>query len=163
MVKPAPPPPPPPAPISSEIFNAKKVFVADLGADPVATVNLPGGARGPYNTFYASLQNWGHYELTTTPQTADLIFEISTTQREETFGMGGGPRSPTHDYVKYPAIITLRVRDTLTGSNLWTTKVQFSDTANRWKTELKNFDGTIEFLTDELKAMGSAPMPTTTH
>lgn len=160
MEKPTPPPPPPPAPISSEIFNAKRVFVADLGSDPVATVNLPGGASACYRTFYASLQRWGHYELVKSPAAADLVFEISATKREETYGMGYGPRSPTHDYVKYPAIITLSARERSTGSILWTTKVQFLSTANREKTELQEFDGTIEVLTGELKAMGPAANPT---
>jgi hypothetical protein len=161
MEKPAPPPPPPPPPISTEIANAKRVFVSNLGSDAVAAVNLPGGANGCYNTFYASLQQWGHYQLVNSPSDAELIFEIHTTKRPVTeWNSCCEARSSTHDYIKYPAIISLTVKNASTHTTLWSTEVGFLSTANTEKTELKQFDQTIEALTNRLKAMIPAAGPT---
>ena len=158
--KPTPPPPPPPPAIAAEIANAKRVFVSNLGEDGVAAANLPGGADACYNTFYASLQQWGHYKLVGSPNDADLVLEISATEKAETKEIEGpGGRTSTHNYTDYPAIITLTAIDTSTRSVLWTTRVGFLSTAIKRETELKQFDQTIEVLTNRLKAMVAAPYP----
>lgn len=159
MEKPAPPPPPPPPAISAQISNAKTVFVSNLGEDAVAAANLPGGAGACYNTFYASLKQWGHYELVSSPRDADLIFEISATEKAEvdTEILSAGPRPDKYDVTRYPAVITLVAKNAHTSSTLWTTKVGYFDTANTRKTETKQFNEAIEVLTDRLKAMGPAP------
>jgi hypothetical protein len=161
MAKPAPPPPPPPPAISAQIINAKKVFVSNLGEDAVATANLPGGADACYNTFYASLEQWGHYQLVSSPKDADLIFEISATKKAEIDReiLSPGPRPDKYDVTRYPAIITLAAKRTDTGSPLWTTQVGFLSTANTRKTELKQFNEAIEALTNRLKAMAPVASP----
>lgn len=154
MVKPAPPPPPPPPAISAQIISAKTVFVSNLGEDAVAAANLPGGTDACYNTFYASLKQWGHYELVSSPNDADLIFEISATKKPEKRGaVKPGVRLDYYPPTDYPAIITLAAKETRTDSTLWRTQVGFLSTANTQKTELKQFDEAIEALTNRLKAM----------
>jgi hypothetical protein len=36
-----------------------------------------GGPDRPYNQFYATMKDWGRYELVTSPRDADLVFEVS--------------------------------------------------------------------------------------
>jgi hypothetical protein len=159
--KPAPPPPPPPPAIAAQIANARTVFVSNRGEDGVAAANLPGGADACYNTFYASLQQWGHYQLVNSPKDADLILEISATKRAEIDKeiLSPGPRSDTYDVTRYPAIITIAAKQTGTGSTFWTTQVEFLSTANTQKTNLRQFNEAIETLTNRLKAMVAAPNP----
>jgi hypothetical protein len=162
MVKPAPPPPLPPPEVTGRIADAKKVFVSNVGEDGVAAANLPGGADACYNTFYASLKQWGHYQLVSSPKDADLVFEISATEKhwDHDPSIVGIASPPTNRGVRiYPAIITLKVDDNLTRSTLWETHAIAVTTANRQKTKLKQFDEAIEVLTERLKEMAAAPDP----
>jgi len=60
------------APIPTQIAAAHKVFVANLGADD----NFPIDSTQTYKTFYTGLEAWGHYQLVTTPDQADLVFQL---------------------------------------------------------------------------------------
>ena len=160
--RPDPPPPLPPPEVTGAIADARTVFISNLGSDGVAAANMPGGADAPYNTFCASLQRWGHYKLVGSPKEADLIFEISATEKhwDHDPGVVGIASPPTNRGVRiYPAIITLKVDDNLTRSTLWTTQTTAVLTANRQSTKLKQFNEAIETLTERLKAMAAAPDP----
>jgi hypothetical protein len=148
--------------VTGRIADAKKVFISNVGEDGVAAANLPGGPDACYNTFYASLKQWGHYELVTSPGEADLVFEISATKKawDHDPSIVGIGSPPTNRGVRlYPAIITLTVEDNLTRSTLWTTEVEFLSGAIKQKTKVREFDERIETLTDRLKAMAAAPDP----
>ncbi|MGA7155278.1 MAG: hypothetical protein WBY53_00430 [Acidobacteriaceae bacterium] len=157
MEKPAPPPPPPPPNIAAQIANAKRVFVSNLGSNDVAAANIPGGANACFNTFYASLQRWGHYQLVSSPKDADLVFEISATERH--WERTGLDVTSNHGAITFPAIITLSIDDPSKKSTLWTTEVGFLSTANTRKTKLKQFNEAIEALTNRLKAMAPTTSP----
>src|SRR5215813_3312440 len=66
------------APIPSPIPNAKKVFIANAGADALVAALDQGKGTGDrfYNIFYAAMKTWGHYELLDSPAGADLVLEI---------------------------------------------------------------------------------------
>jgi hypothetical protein len=148
--------------VTGRIADAKKVFVSNAGEDGVAGANLPGGANACYNTFYASLKQWAHYQLVTSPRDADLVFEISATEKhwDHDPSIVGIAAPPSNRGVRiYPAIVTLTVEDKLSRSTLWTTHVTAVTTANKQSTKLKQFDTAIETLTDRLKAMAAAPDP----
>src|SRR5215475_1656807 len=69
---------PPAAPVPKLITTAKKVFIANMGADSFsegAFRKLQDPAR-PYNAFYAEMKSWGRYDLVDSPADAELIFEI---------------------------------------------------------------------------------------
>ncbi|MGA7155277.1 MAG: hypothetical protein WBY53_00425 [Acidobacteriaceae bacterium] len=161
MEKPAPPPPPPPPNIAAQIANAKRVFVSNLGSNDVAAENIPGGANACFNTFYASLEQWGHYQLVSSPKDADLVFEISATKRQ--WERTGLDVTSNHGAITFPAIITLSIDDPSKKSTLWTTQVAYLSTSQARKIELKQFNEAIEALTNRLKAMvpttGPAPAP----
>lgn len=66
------------APIPAQISAAKKVFVANAGADDPSTEEplFAGGPDRAYNQFYAAMKTWGKYELVSSPAEADLLFDI---------------------------------------------------------------------------------------
>jgi hypothetical protein len=70
-----------PAPVPIQIGAAKKVFVSNAGGESFETVMeqtvFNGGPDRPYNEFYSGLNDWGHYDLVSSPSDADLVLEIS--------------------------------------------------------------------------------------
>ena len=66
------------APIPTQILAAKKVFIANAGADnrPYEDALFNGGVDRSYNQFYAAMKTAGRYELVGSPAEADLLFEI---------------------------------------------------------------------------------------
>ena len=66
------PPPPPQAPVPTQIAAAHNIFLVNNGAD----TNFPLAASDAYNQVYAALQAWGHFQLVTSPDQADLVFQL---------------------------------------------------------------------------------------
>jgi len=97
----------PPAPVPAEISAAKKVFIANAGGEEPS--RFSGGPNRAYNEFYADLNAWGHYQLVTTPDEADVVLEIRCTQ--PIIGSGS-------DEVVLPQL-RLEIRDPRTSTLLW--------------------------------------------
>jgi hypothetical protein len=70
-----------PAPVPPQIAAAETVFIANAGGASLDTVIdqtvFDGGPDRPYNDFYAAMKSWGHYQLVSSPASADMVFEIS--------------------------------------------------------------------------------------
>lgn len=64
--QPAPPPPP------AQIASAHTVFLTKGSDDP----NFPIDSTQSYNDIYAALKAWGHYQLVSAPEQADLVFQL---------------------------------------------------------------------------------------
>lgn len=66
------------APTPAPILNAKKVFIANAGADALISARDQGNGTGDkyYNVFYAAVREWGYYKLVDSPSEADLVLEI---------------------------------------------------------------------------------------
>jgi hypothetical protein len=71
------------APLPAQIVTAKRVFVSNGGEDSHFKVL---GLRRPYDQFYASIKEWGHYELVSSPADADLVMEISLQSQLDKYG-----------------------------------------------------------------------------
>jgi len=66
----------PAAPIPSQIFTAKKVFISNAGDDFDSNL-WSGGPDRAYNEFYAAIKSWGRYTLVGVPVDADMVLEFS--------------------------------------------------------------------------------------
>lgn len=82
-----PPPPPPPAPqqppspeVIARVTAAKTIFLSNAGGNNYFNGEIPGGPNVSYNQLYASLQQWGYFQLVDSPARADLIFQIHGTE-----------------------------------------------------------------------------------
>jgi hypothetical protein len=64
--------PPPQPPVPTQIAAAHTVFVVNNGAD----ANFPITAQDAYSQVYSALQGWGHFQLVSSPDQADLVFQL---------------------------------------------------------------------------------------
>jgi hypothetical protein len=62
----------PAAPVPSQIQQAQTIFLTNSASDP----NYPIDATEAYNDIYAALQTWGRYKLVSSPEQADLVFQL---------------------------------------------------------------------------------------
>jgi hypothetical protein len=62
----------PAAPVPSQIQQAQTIFLTNSGSDP----NFPIDATKAYDDIYAALQTWGRYKLVSSPDQADLVFQL---------------------------------------------------------------------------------------
>jgi hypothetical protein len=68
------------APIPDPILNGKRVFVSfELGDTVDFDAVYSGGPERAYSEFYNQLKRWGHYEVVSNPNDADLVFAIRFT------------------------------------------------------------------------------------
>lgn len=164
-VKAAPPPPPPPpsSTVIARVTAAKKIFLANAGADLLFTQEVTGGSDGSYNELHASLKNWGHFQLVDSTTQADLIFEIRSTEGFQTqWVMNTRFNSPSagHNETNYdPPIFTLSILDPSTREVLY----QIVSPAGRGSNIPKGkiaFTQSIEVLTDKIKALVAEPAAT---
>jgi hypothetical protein len=100
-------PPPPPA----QIASARTVFLTKGGDDP----NFPIDPTQSYNDIYAALKAWGHYQLVSAPDQADLVFQLRGVAPIAGFGGADGTVS---SYTS-PAF-QLIIRDPKSNVALWT-------------------------------------------
>ena len=157
---PAPLPPPPPPAVIARVTAAKKIFLSNAGADAVFASDMVGGANGSYNELYASLKQWGYFQLVDSPAQADLIFEIRSTQQSaDVDHTGRGLRPDDYTVTRYPPFFHLSIIDPATQEVLYWI-VSGAGYAPSLKQGKINFAISIDKLTDRIKALVVAPMPT---
>ncbi len=69
----------PSAPIPAPILSAHKVFLANGGADLKSVEEFQYPMNEPYNSTYAALKAWGHWQLVSSPEDADLVLIVRAT------------------------------------------------------------------------------------
>ncbi|MDP9160233.1 MAG: hypothetical protein M3O09_08380 [Acidobacteriota bacterium] len=71
------------APIPAQIGSARKVFISNGGDD---TYFRELGSVHSYDHLYAAVKNWGRYELVSSPQEAEAVFQIRLTRQLHEYG-----------------------------------------------------------------------------
>ena len=66
----------PAAPIPVQMINGKNVFIANLTGEDDMVMSVT--EQPYYNAFYAAVKNSGRYHLVSTPEEADLVFQLRT-------------------------------------------------------------------------------------
>ena len=138
---------PPVAPVPGLIATAKKIFIANMGADNFsqnAFKKLQDPAR-PYNAFYAEMKNWNRYEIVDSPADAELIFEI---------GFSAPIVQEGSSAVTYGPEFNLAIVDAKTHVRLWTLAAPV-DGAFRKATFEKNLDEGMSLLMEDLKKLST--------
>jgi len=101
----------PTGPVPAGIAAAHNIMLTTVGVSP----NFPLDPGQVYNDLYADLQAWGHYRLVSTPQEADLIFELrEVAPRSEIYGGHG------YVYSAHSPAFLLTMVDPKTQLALWT-------------------------------------------
>jgi hypothetical protein len=137
----------PPAPMPSQLLTGKKVFISNV---PGALFASPRTAEDdpyrPYNQFYASIKKWGYYDLVSAPADADLIFEISLTDRPT---LGDVVHLQSSISLAY---LDLTVRDPKTQVVLWWFAERLQG-ATRPATGEKNYNQAMANLVNDVKKL----------
>jgi hypothetical protein len=69
-------------PVPAQISASHTVFLSNGGAD----ASFPVNATQAYNDIYKALASWGRYQLVTSPDQADLIFQLRGVSTLSTYG-----------------------------------------------------------------------------
>ena len=142
----------PAAPVPSQILAAKRVFIANAGAEQpwYDNAQFSGGPDRAYNQLYAALKSWGRYELVGAPADADLLFEIQficpptvAAGNQGGDSLAGRPFDPQ---------LRLVIRDPKTNALLWV----FSERA-QWAVlqgnRDKNFDQALGRIVSDVQGL----------
>jgi hypothetical protein len=152
-------PQPPSADVISRVTAAKKVFLSNAGANPVyATDEMIGGANGGYNALYASLKQWGHFQLVDAPTQADLIFEIRSLESCDIEKPGNGIHERDYTQTCTQPTFNLSILDPSTRTPLYVI-VSPAGKASSLKKGQIAFAKSIDTLTDKIKVLVAAPAP----
>jgi hypothetical protein len=136
------------APIPLQITAGKKAFISNAAGES----NLPPEtADRTYNQFYASMKNWGRYELVSAPADADLVFEI---RYEILFGRVDveGGRGGSGQYPQ----IRLSILDPKTHIILWAFSEPVVQIAKK-STGLQNFQAAMDKLMGDITTLATLP------
>lgn len=135
------------APLPPQLLDAHTVFVANGGGSNYFE-EFGGGPNRAYNTFYKDLKRANRYELVSSPEQADVIFEIRAIAPE----VYGG-----NDTSSYNPQVVLTIRDPKTNVVLWTesANVRAAGTRNRRD---RRFDMSVAVLVDKLALVTGQPL-----
>lgn len=104
-------PAPAAAPIPPQIASSHSVFLSNLGSD----ANFPADPDRVYTDIYKALAAWGHYRLASSPDQADLIFQLRDVSTFTT--LYGTDNS---SYTVNNPTFELTIVDPKSGVTLWT-------------------------------------------
>ena len=143
--------PPSQAPIPTEIAAAHKVFLVNDGADQ----NFPMSAQEAYNLIYSAFQSWGHYQLVTSPDQADVIFEL--TDIAPITGISGDSNNVYS--ISGPAF-RLAIKNPRTNVTLWTINSPVL-IAGRKSTRARELNIAVTNLVSRVKVLANEPLSDT--
>jgi hypothetical protein len=137
-----------PAPTPPQIAAAKKVFISNAGADGTsyAALKRGGDPQQPYDSLYAAMKSWGHYELVDAPSDADLVFAIRFT----------APLTDCGKLASYAPQLELKILETKSHFLLWTV-TEPVEGAIRKATWERNFGQGMTNLLDDVKKLSGQP------
>lgn len=99
------------APVPAQIASSHTIFLSNLGSDAY----FPVDSTQVYNDIYKALQAWGHYQLVSSPDQADLIFQLRDVSTVTTYYEGHGANSTINN-----PTFQLAILDSKSMVTLWT-------------------------------------------
>jgi hypothetical protein len=135
------------APVPSELSTAKTVFLADAGEE---ANNL---SERAYTQVYNGLSQWGHYQLASSPSSADLNFELHYLAPLATPDLINGTNFPSYSFR-----LRLDIFDRSTHTELWSV-TEFIDTSKHKGNFDPSFNDAVTLLLGDIKALSSGQLP----
>jgi hypothetical protein len=141
-------PPPPQAPVPTQIAAAHTIFLVNNGAD----ANFPITAQDSYNRVYSALQAWGHFQLVSSPDQADLVFQLRSIA--PVTGVTGD-RAGVYA-INSPAF-QLAIKDPKSNVTLWTINSPV-EIAGRKAARARWLDIAVTNLVSRVKVLANQPL-----
>jgi hypothetical protein len=149
--------PPPVAPVPPAVLSAKRIFVANAGADSGLFPHpFSGNPDRAYNQFYAAFKADGRWQLVSSPREADLVLELRLT----------APYGPSNADKQKGAsdplpMFRLAIYDAGNHFLLWAL-TETIESANLQKTHDRNFENAVEAILADFETLSGKP-PTAAH
>jgi hypothetical protein len=137
----------PNGPVPASIASAHNVLLTSVGITP----RLGLDPNQLYNDIHQRLEQWGYYQLVSTPQQADLIFQL-----DEIDPRNGANITPGTDVYNRTPSFRIVILDAKTGIPLWTVTAPIYLTGR--KTYAHWMDISEEGLITRLKALAHQPV-----
>jgi hypothetical protein len=139
-------------PIPSTILSAQKVFLANGGSDPISAqaFQRAGQVNEPYASLYNALQSWGHWQLVSSPGSADLVLTVRFAAPVAMYDKG----MP----LGYAPELGLTITEVKTNVALWTLTEPVKG-AFRKATWEKNYADGVAGIVAELKSLTTPAAP----
>jgi len=134
----------PNAPIPTQIFAAKKVFISNATGELALP---PGNPDLTYNEFYSAMKSWDHYQLVGSPTDADLVFEIRFTYMIGPTNVNQGRGGSGQDF-QFRVVIL----DPKSHVVLWAFSQSIPGSTNKTKNS-QLFDQAMSTLVDDVKQL----------
>lgn len=140
------------APIPAPILSAQRVFLANGGADLNSQEHFQGTdpTNEPYNSTYAALRAWGHWQLVSSPEKADLVLSVRSISPIEIYSKGVP--------LSYSPQVELKIFDAKSHFLLWTITRPIHRAILKSTAE-KNYADAIESLIIQLKLLTNSTTP----
>lgn len=142
------------APIPAPILSAHNIFLANGGSDLESVKEFQGAdpTNEPYNSTYAALKAWGHWQLVSSPASADLVLVVRLKTQPNDYA-NGRP-------VSYSRQVELKIFDAKSRFLLWAF-TQPIQKAILKSTGEKNYADAIQGLIIQLKLLTNPATPAT--
>ena len=145
-----------PAPLPTQIFTARKVFVSNAGGDTVG--DYSGGPDRAYDQLYAALKGWGRYELVSAPADAELVFEVRFAAPIIGENVSGGNGTGVSSRTMKDPQFRLAILDLKTHVLLWTFTEHVQNALLQGNRD-KSFDQAMAALVNDMKNVAGQPAP----
>ena len=146
-----------PAPVPQQVLKARTVLIGNGGGDSYGAdtyfhlTKFDGGPNRAYNSFYAAVKEWGHYDLVGATDLADLLLVIRFTNPAVDRANPNASSDQPHDWI-YDPQLNLSMNDPRTGLTLWTITEHIEPSDDRAVAN-RHFDDAVTRLVGDMQRL----------
>jgi hypothetical protein len=143
-------------PVPRQISAAKTIFIANAGDKTNLFPDVySGGPDRPYVQFYSDMQTWGRYQLVSSPDQADLVFQISLVNHIASELLSGNNAGYWNGAEWHDPQLRLNILDPKTHISLWELTSHIQSTAGLKRSRDRQFDLAMGNLVSELEQLST--------
>ena len=143
-------------PVPAQIRAAKTIFIANAGDKTNLFPDVySGGPDRPYVQFYSDMQTWGHYQLVSSPDQADLVFQISLVNPIASELLPGNNAGYWNGAEWHDPQLRLNILDPKTHISLWELTSHIQSTAGLKRSRDQQFDLAMGNLVAEVEQLST--------
>lgn len=143
-------------PVPRQIRAAKTIFIANAGDKTNLFPDVySGGPDRPYVQFYSDMQTWGHYQLVSSPDQADLVFQIGLVNPIASELLPGNNAGYWNGAEWHDPQLRLNILDPKTRISLWELTSHIQSTMRLKSSRDRQFDLAMGNLVAEVEQLST--------